>query len=165
MTPCNTAPMRHLDLGHLATFLGHHYDAAVFEALAARGFAGVRASHGFVIQRLIEGPQGVSAMARDLGVTQQAISKQVAELVDLGLVEAAGDGDDARARPVRLSRRGKACIATSRASRARVEARLTRALGKRALGRLRAGLAGALESLGGMDAVSRRRVRPPRTVS
>lgn len=156
--------MKHLDPGHLATFLGHHFDQAVFEGLSAAGFDGVRATHGFVIQRLLEGPQGISAMARALGVTQQAVSKQVLELVDLGLVESAGASADGRAREVRLSKRGKACVAASRRARARVTARLTKALGRKAFDELQRALTKALEALGGLEAVQRRRVRPPRTI-
>lgn len=157
--------MKHLDAGHLATFFGHHFDQAVFEALAKAGFDGVRASHGFVIQRLLEGPQGISAMARELGVTQQAVSKQVAELIDLGLVESAGAAEDGRAREVRLSKRGRLCVATSRRARAQVTARLTKALGGSAMNELHAALSRALDALGGLEAVQRRRVRPPRTVA
>ncbi|MBM4783382.1 MAG: winged helix-turn-helix transcriptional regulator [Archangiaceae bacterium] len=157
--------MKHLDSGHLATFLGHHFDQAVFEALAKAGFSGVRGAHGFVIQRLLEGPQGISAMARQLGVTQQAVSKQVAELIDLGLVESAGAAEDGRAREVRLSKRGRACVTTSRRARAQVTARLTKALGATAMNELHAALSRALDALGGLEAVQRRRVRPPPTVA
>ena len=38
-----------------------------------------RRAHGYVIQRLIDGPQSVTAIARDLGVTQQG-AKKVREL-------------------------------------------------------------------------------------
>lgn len=156
--------MEHLDAGHLATFLGHHFDQAVFQALAKAGFDGVRAAHGFVIQRLLDGPQGISVMARELGVTQQAVSKQVAELADLGLVESAGASEDGRAREVRLSKRGRACVTASRRARARLTARLTKALGEDRINELRTALASALDALGGLEAVQRRRVRPPRTV-
>ncbi|WP_372239683.1 hypothetical protein [Corallococcus sp. CA047B] len=94
-------------------------------------------------------------------MTQQAASKTVAELRKLGIVEAA-PSEDARIRRVRLSERGRAAVDTTRAARATFEARFRRAQGVRAVEETRRVLSAVLESLGGAEAVRRRRVREPR---
>jgi len=151
-----------LDVGQLGQFVGLCFDREVLAALERAGFAEVCSSHGYVVQRLLEGPHSVSALARQLGVTQQAVSKQVAEMTALGLVEPAAPGTDARERRVQLSKRGHACVARSRQTRKKVSRRLEAALGVKALADLERTLTRALTALGGMDAVQRRRVRPPR---
>jgi DNA-binding MarR family transcriptional regulator len=52
----------------------------------ARGFDGLRHAHGYVVQRLIEGERPVGALAAELGVSRQAVSKSVTELERLGYV-------------------------------------------------------------------------------
>jgi DNA-binding MarR family transcriptional regulator len=150
-----------LDSGYLGQFIGQCFDREVFAALGRAGFGGVRASHGYVVQRLLEGPQTAGAIARAVGITQQAASKQLAEMADLGLVEAAPRGDDLRERRMQLSKRGRECVQRTRRARAAVTARLERALGQRAVRELEATLTRALDALGGLAAVQRRRVRVP----
>lgn len=154
--------MKHLDVGHLGLFLGQQFDAAVFAALEGAGFGGVRASHGYVIQRLLEAPQTAGALSRELGISPQAVTKQLNELAALEMVEDAPAGDDARERRVQLSKRGRACVQLSRSTRAKVTRKLETALGEKRLGALAAALSEALHALGGLEAVQRRRVRPPR---
>ena len=66
----------------------------------ARGFTGLRFSHGFLVQRLVEAEQAIAALAAALEVTQQAVSKTVAELEGLGYVRRRPDPRDARVRLV-----------------------------------------------------------------
>ena len=102
--------MKHLDVGHLGQFLGQHFERAVFAKMDAAGFGGVKGVHGYVVQRLLEGPRSASVMASELGVTQQAVAKWVAELRALDLVTDAPAGADARERRVQLTDQGKACV-------------------------------------------------------
>ncbi|PZR07289.1 MAG: hypothetical protein DI536_27945 [Archangium gephyra] len=148
-----------IDVGHLGLFLSQHFDREVFAAMEKAGFSKVRTSHGDVVQRLLEGPQPVTAIAKDLGVTQQAISKLLGEMTVLGLVEPAGQFDDKRQRRVQLTARGKKCVQVSRAARLAVSNKLARQLGRSTLQRLETQLTGAL---GGLDAVTDRRVKLPR---
>jgi DNA-binding MarR family transcriptional regulator len=92
-----------------------------------------------------------------LGVSQQAVSKTVAELTAGGYVEI-DVGDDARVRLVRLSARGHASVLASRRLREKLERRLAAKLGKKRAAALRGALAELLEELGGTDAVKARRV-------
>ncbi|MCP3102709.1 winged helix DNA-binding protein [Myxococcus sp. K15C18031901] len=150
-----------LDLGHLALFVGQRLNEQVLEALHAAGFAGLRQSHGYVFQHLLEGPRSISELAGLLEVTQQAASKSVAELEALGYVEKTESGD-ARVRHVALSPRGRACVEKSRALRTALHKRFERQHGAQAVESTRRLLARVLTSLGGAEAVTRRRVRAPR---
>jgi DNA-binding MarR family transcriptional regulator len=94
-------------------------------------------------------------------VTQQAASKTVAELEQLGYVEET-TSEDARVRRVQLSARGRASVEKSRSLRAELEERFKRDHGRRAVDEARKLLAGVLASLGGAEAVRSRRVRSPR---
>jgi DNA-binding MarR family transcriptional regulator len=149
-----------LDLGHLAQFVGARVNELLLERLAAEGFGDLRTSHGYVFQHLIDGPRTISELARLLGVSQQAASKSVAELVTLGYLESAPDADK-RARAIRLSARARASIAVSRLFRAKLEKKLTKKHGA-ALDEARALLASVLEELGGGATVRARAVREPR---
>jgi len=153
---------RALDLGHLALFVGHAVSDAVQAAVAASGHGDLRFSHGFLFQHLVDGERTVGDLATRLGVTQQAVSKVVAELEALGYLERADGAGDRRRRPVRLSARGRAAIARARKARLAVERRLEARCGARAVASARAVLADALEALGGADAVRGRRVTAPR---
>jgi DNA-binding MarR family transcriptional regulator len=151
-----------LDLGHLGLFVGYAMADAVQAALEAGGHRGVRFSHGFVIQHLVDGPRPIGDLARRMGVTQQAASKVVAELEGLGYLARKPDGDDGRVTRVTLSARGKALVAASRRIRERLVERLDARCGARAIAAARRVLAAALDELGGADAVRARRVRAPR---
>ncbi|HVJ18297.1 MAG TPA: helix-turn-helix domain-containing protein [Polyangiaceae bacterium] len=151
-----------LDLGHLAQFVGYAFADAVQRALEAEGFVGLRFSHGFVFQHLIETERSIGELARRMQVTQQAASKAVVELEQLGYVERSVDELDARTRRVGLSARGRAAVEAARRARGQVERKLASKLGARALSVCRADLARMLDELGGAEAVRRRRIVPPR---
>ena len=80
-----------LDVVLAALFAGLALNERVTERLHAAGFDDVRFSHGFVFQHLVPGPLAVGALARRMGVSQQAASKAAAELERLGYVERAPD--------------------------------------------------------------------------
>ncbi|GAA5069141.1 DNA-binding MarR family transcriptional regulator [Thermocatellispora tengchongensis] len=151
-----------LDTGSLALFTGFAASAAVEAELAARGFADLRFSHGYVFQRLVGAAPTVTELAAGLGMTQQGASKAVAELERLGYVERVADADDARVRRVRLTARGEDAVRAAREARAALEERMRRRFGPGRLADARALLAEMLDALGGTAAVRRREVRPPR---
>ena len=149
-----------LDIGYLSLFVGLRFNELVLEALHAAGFDGIRHAHGYVFQHLLGGPLKVSELGRLLGVSQQAASKSVAELMQLGYLEDAGSAD-ARVRRVALSARAQAAIQKTRSYRAAWSRRLQKKHGP-ALDQARALLASVLEEMGGADAVRTRKVRAPR---
>ncbi len=129
--------------------------------LAEDGLAGVRPSHGFVFQHLVDGSPTIGELAAALGVTQQAASKVVVELEGLGHVERRADPTDSRVRRVVLTDTGGDVVARSREQRAALEADLVDRFGRDAVETARAVLVGMLELTGGLPDVSHRSVRPP----
>lgn len=149
-----------LALTYLAQFVGQQANDSVLASLHAEGFEGLRTSHGYVFQHLTGGTRRVTEIARLMGVTQQAASKIVSELVSLGYVEL-GVSDDARARNVTLSKRGKQALARARSLRRKLERTMTRGCSTEDVATARAVLRAMFEAVGGVDAVKRRRVRDP----
>ncbi|MEU0170668.1 MarR family winged helix-turn-helix transcriptional regulator [Streptomyces iakyrus] len=79
------------------------------EGVLARGFEGVRPAHGFAFARLAPDGATVTDLAAHLGVTKQAASQLVDELVRKGYAERRPHPEDARARLVVLTERGWQC--------------------------------------------------------
>lgn len=103
----------------------HHHDAqslavgllAVSRALVdgisaglkSRGFDDVRPAHGFVFARLAPGGATVTQLAEHLDVTRQAAAQIADELIAKGYVERHPHPQDARARLITLTEKGRAC--------------------------------------------------------
>ncbi|WP_339128435.1 MarR family winged helix-turn-helix transcriptional regulator [Streptomyces sp. f51] len=81
----------------------------IHEGVVARGFEGLRPAHGFAFARLAPDGATVTDVAAHLGVTKQAASQLVEELVRKGYVERRPHPEDARARLVVLTELGWAC--------------------------------------------------------
>lgn len=154
-------PVPELDLSLAALFAGWALNDEVTRRITARGFTGLRFSHGFLVQRLIESEQPIAALAQALQVTQQAVSKTVAELERLGYVRRRPDPRDARVRLVSLTDRGRAAVEAAREERAAVVGELRERLGPRRVDAATRLLREVLEVHGAGAAVRGRRVRPP----
>ena len=105
-----------LDLGYLGQFAGQAYNAAVLAALDAAGLEGLRSHHGYIVMHLLRGPMRLGELAPLLGVTQQAVSKSVRELVDGGFVLREHSAADARVVMLELSARGVAAASSGLAA-------------------------------------------------
>ncbi|MFC8425388.1 MarR family winged helix-turn-helix transcriptional regulator [Streptomyces sp. NPDC057236] len=81
----------------------------IHDGVVARGFEGVRPAHGFAFARLAPDGATVTDLAVHLGVTKQAASQLVDELVRKGYAERRPHPVDARARLVVLTEAGWAC--------------------------------------------------------
>ncbi|WP_128375564.1 MarR family winged helix-turn-helix transcriptional regulator [Streptomyces cavernae] len=81
----------------------------IHAGVVARGFEGLRPAHGFAFARLAPDGATVSELAGHLGVTKQAASQLVEELVRKGYVERRPHPVDARARLVVMTELGWAC--------------------------------------------------------
>ncbi len=143
------------------SLVGAAVDRYLVDRLVDAGYPGVGTGHGYVIQRLLTGPQQVTAMAADLGVTQQAISKTVKDLVRLGLAAQHVDGTDSRRRPVVLTDRGQAMVDRTRADRAELLARLADRLHAAQLSAAAAVLDALAAELGLTERIRTRTVAPP----
>lgn len=78
------------------------------DGVVARGFEG-RPAYGFAFTRLAPDGATVTELGAHLGVTKQAASQLVEELVRKGYVERRAHPEDARARLVVLTERGWEC--------------------------------------------------------
>ena len=153
-----------LGLGYLGQFLGQRINELVLAACRRKGFPQMRISHGYIIQHLVrsEGPvaRTGSELARRMGISQQAASKAIAELVRLGVVEISG-AQDRRAKEVRLTDLGWRGVQYSRSVRARIERRLCSNVGVTLYAEARKTMQVCLELTGGVTAIQSRRVKPP----
>ena len=148
-----------LDLPTLASLAGGGVVRVILDRIAAAGFAGVKPSHGYVIQRLVDDEPTISELADSLGMTQQGASKQVRDLEMLGYVERVVVPGDQRARRVRLTPSGQAMLDTARKIRAGIEAEVLEQVGARKLEAAKAALT-ALLALSQLDERVRNRTVP-----
>ena len=153
-----------LGLAYLGQFLAQRVNELVIARGKRKGYREMRASHGYVVQHLVESDRPVSRtgteLARRMGVSQQAASKDVGELVQLGVVEIRRLADR-RAKEVRLSERGWQMVLHARRSRAEIESELLRHVGARRYAHAQRTLRDCLELLGGVERIRSRRVRQP----
>jgi DNA-binding MarR family transcriptional regulator len=150
-----------IDVSLAALFAGWALADEVQRRIAADGLDDLRFADGVVFQHLVPGPRTIGALAERLGVSQQAVSKSVADLERRGYVRREADPSDGRARRVALTERGDAAIDAGRRHRAAVAAELGARLGEERVEAARQTLVDALEAFGGAAAVRGRRVRPP----
>ncbi|MFY4719616.1 MarR family winged helix-turn-helix transcriptional regulator [Streptomyces sp. LaBMicrA B280] len=92
----------------------------IHEGVVARGFADLRPAHGFAFARLAPDGATVTELAAHLGVTKQAASQLVDEVVRRGYAERRSHPGDARARLIVLTERGRACTRAAEAAAAEV---------------------------------------------
>lgn len=114
---------------------------SIHSGVVARGYDDIRPTHGFAFVLLSHGGATVSELAGHLGVTKQAASQLVDELVGKGYVERRAHPDDARARLVVLSRKGWGCTRAAEAAAADTIRDWTKTLGTRRIRALAADLA------------------------
>jgi DNA-binding MarR family transcriptional regulator len=141
-----------IDLATLAYLAGSSANDAIVKRLHELGHKGVRMSHGYVLQHLVEGEPKVGELGELLGVTQQSASKQLLELERLGYVTRVPDRVDGRIRRAQLTPRGRRLVEDSR--------RLRRELGVHGTDEVKRALVGLLVSTGGAEKVLKLQVVP-----
>lgn len=146
-----------LSVSHLAQFVGVFANRHVVAEMKRAGYGDLRESHGYLIQHLLREPHSVGQLSTLLGVSQQAVSKTIAELTRSGYLQSQA-GADARVKLVSLSDRGHAAVLASRRIRDKLERRLLARLGERRASAVRAALSELLRELSAIDAIKGRRV-------
>lgn len=149
----------HADFGLLFALAFRCYVDHLHGDLAAEGFTGVRASFGPVLRALRADDSTIVALARDLGVSKQAVARVVDDMRAEGLVGQEPDPEDGRVRRLSLTTRGRAMVEAAIAIGTRFEATLTHELGEPAVEQLRAGLEHVVERAGATGELAARRVR------
>lgn len=150
-----------LDLATLSWLAGSAANEHLLAAIRRAGHPHLRVSHGYVFQMLIGGPTSISALAQQLGMTQQGASKVVAELTALGYITVQPSPTDRRIRHIALSRRGEEAIEAARSARAELDTRLLVTLNAETMAHAKRALAALLDATGGVEATRQRRVRAP----
>jgi DNA-binding MarR family transcriptional regulator len=97
------------ELGMLVLRASTQVVEGIQQGVTRRGFTDVRPSHGFVLVRVSFGDATVVDVAEHLGVTKQAASQLVEQLVRRGYVTRTTDPQDGRSRLLALTERGWAC--------------------------------------------------------
>jgi DNA-binding MarR family transcriptional regulator len=150
-----------LDLPVLASLAGSAADEFLLARLRSAGHDRIRRSHGYVFQRLIAGAPTVTQLGAPLGVTQQAASKAVIELEQLGYVDRSADAADSRIRRIGLTARGREAVELGRRLRAELERALLATVEPADAAAARRVLVALLAASGGLAAISDRRVPMP----
>jgi DNA-binding MarR family transcriptional regulator len=99
---------RHAELARLLRDTWTAVEAAMTAELNARGAMGLRRPHLPVLRAMNRGHARISEIARDVGVTRQAIAQTVAPLIEDGYLEIVPDPSDGRAKLLRWTERGLA---------------------------------------------------------
>lgn len=112
------------------------FDEALQAALKEAGIPNVTRAQSMLIANIAAGEHRATRIARNLGVTRQAISLMLSELETRGIVEIVPDPDDRRARIVQLAQVNDTRRAAARILRY-LEAELVERIGSPAYASLR----------------------------
>lgn len=103
------------------------------QGMDERGYTDIRPAHGFAFVRISAGDATTVDVAEHLGVTKQAASQLIEQLVQRGYVTRMQDPSDARRRPLALTRRGRACTRAAEACAAEAVEQWSTTLGARGM--------------------------------
>jgi DNA-binding MarR family transcriptional regulator len=121
------------DIGRLLLEAHRSFASELVAELDERGFPDVRAGHAAVFLH-VDRRSGtrLTELARRGRMTKQGMMLVVDDLEERGYVRRVPDEEDARAKVVRLTARGRRCAAECRRAVQAVEARTRRSIGDRA---------------------------------
>jgi DNA-binding MarR family transcriptional regulator len=123
-------------------------EEAVRRVAAQKGAPALRRAHTSLLPHIdLEGTR-ITDLAERLGITKQAVSQLVDELASFGVLARVPDPDDARARRVVFTARGRAGFAEGLAVLAGLERELAAKVGAPAMAQLRAALLAIHDGLG-----------------
>ncbi|MGS2809089.1 MarR family winged helix-turn-helix transcriptional regulator [Nocardia sp. MW-W600-9] len=117
------------DLPLLLLAAAAEVSTAIQAGVTGAGFTDIRPAHGFAFVRMAPDGATVGEIAEHLGVTKQAASQLVDELVTKGYADRNPHPRDARARLITLTDRGWACTRAADAAAAEFAARWADTLG------------------------------------
>jgi DNA-binding MarR family transcriptional regulator len=116
------------DLVLSALYVGHAFNDEMLVRLAEAGHSRLRFGHRMLFQQLRDGERSIGELATAMGVTQQAISKTVSELEELGYLQRQ-PGEDARVRLVGLTPAAEDALSAARDARGEIVEQLREELG------------------------------------
>ena len=115
-------------------------DEALQAGLKQRGWNNVTRSQSLILSNIAFGVRRASQLARNLGVTRQAISQMLAEMERKGLVASQSDPSDGRAQIVNFSKQSQGIRNDAMELLARIESEIAERIGKRKFDALTAAL-------------------------
>jgi len=133
----------------LARLLALAYRALIdnlHERLRTRGWRDVRPSYGYVLLACRDGRPTSSEVAVTLGISKQAAAKLCDGMVEAGLLRRGASDADARAKPLRLTPRGRRLLAVVEEVYRELEGEWAAVIGQAEVDALRAGLGQVLRS-------------------
>ncbi len=119
---------------------------SLHEELAERGWQDVRPQYGYVLLACRERPTTSGEIAALLGVSKQAAGKLIDAMVDSGLLLRRSSAEDARAKPLVLSARGRRLLLTVEEVYTGIEEAWAAVIGRQRLEALRSDLVRVLRS-------------------
>lgn len=119
------------------------------DRLAAEGYTDVRPTFGYVLLAVRDQSTTGADIALLLGVTKQAASKLIDVMEQGGYVKRQTHGDDARAKEVAITTRGRKFLATVESIYRELEAEWARVTSKRRVETLRSDLRRVVEAAHG----------------
>jgi DNA-binding MarR family transcriptional regulator len=136
-------------LARLLAMAYRHLIDRLHERLAEHGYHDVRPSYGYVLLAARDAPIGGRELAELLGVTKQAGSQLVDAMVLGGYVRRRDHPDDARARLIELTPRGRAFLRTVEQIYSGLEDEWAAVTGRRQLEAVRRDVTAVLEAAHG----------------
>jgi DNA-binding MarR family transcriptional regulator len=125
------------DLGILLLLAYQGFVRQLHADMAKHGFDDLGRSDGVVFRMLNRQPRTVSDLAERLEISKQGAAQIIDDMQDRGYVSRTPDPNDARAKLVALSERGRSALAVARRFHRRYEQRLTRMHGTESIALLR----------------------------
>jgi DNA-binding MarR family transcriptional regulator len=148
-----------VDFGLLFALAFRSYVDHLHVQLAQRGFTPARSAFGPVLRALRAHETTLTALASDLDVSKQAVSRVIDDMRATGLVSHRRDPADGRARILFLTAKGEAMVDAAIEIGTAYEKALAAELGADRARALRAGLERVVEREGGAGDLVARRVR------
>jgi DNA-binding MarR family transcriptional regulator len=118
------ADSRSLKLVHLVSNFERRVQKWLVDVLHDRGFAGLTQSQLSFLGALDCGPNNASQIAKNLGVTRQAVHKTVKELEALGWLKSEADTVRRNQRIIRFTHEGERMMSEARALFKQLDSRL-----------------------------------------
>jgi len=117
------------------------FDESLQNYLRQKGWPAVTRPQSMVMVSIVRGVTRPSDIARDLGVTRQAVHATINGMVEIGLVELIDDPDDRRSKIVAISEQGARMREHAREATTLISEELARRIGPQKLEALRAAMA------------------------
>jgi DNA-binding MarR family transcriptional regulator len=117
------------------------FDDGLQAHLQANGWAHVTRPQSMVMVNIVTGVRRPSDIARNLGVSRQAIHSTIAQMVDMGMLALEDDPLDGRSKIVAIAPKGQAMRADAIEAVRALTAELARRIGKSHVANLAAALA------------------------